>query len=144
MSDFSTGFTVDQTPAEVFAAINDVRGWWTGDVDGRSSAVDDEFTYRHEDVHRSTQRVTELVPERRVVWLVTDAQLSFSADPQEWKGTQIVFDISPGTGGTDVRFTHVGLTPDRDCYEACSSGWGYFVDGSLRRRITTLSAPGDG
>ncbi len=136
MNDFSTSFTVDQTPAEVFAAINDVRGWWTGDIDGRSSALDDEFTYRHEDVHRSTQRVTELLPARRVVWLVTDAQLTFAADPQDWKGSRIVFEISPGTDGTDLHFTHIGLTPDTSCYEACSSAWGYFINGSLRRRIT--------
>lgn len=136
MSNFSTSFTVDQTPDEVFAAINDVRGWWTGDIEGGTTALGDEFTYRHEDVHRSTQRITELVPGRRVEWLVTDAHLSFTADPAEWKGTQVVFDIDAGTDGTEVRFTHVGLSPDVACYDACSSAWGHYVNGSLRSRIT--------
>ena len=136
MSDFRTTFTVDRTPEEVFAAINDVRGWWTGDIQGGSDALGDEFTYRHEDVHRSTQRVTHLVPGRRVEWLVTDAHLSFSADPAEWEGTRVVFDIRPGQDGTEVSFTHVGLSPEAECYESCSSAWGYFVNGRLRRRIT--------
>jgi hypothetical protein len=135
MSDYSTTFRVDRPPHEVFAAINDVRGWWTGDIDGATSEVGDEFTYRHEDIHRSTQRVTELVPGKRVAWLVTDAHLSFSTDPEEWKGTQVRFDISGGEDGTDVRFTHVGLSPDADCYDSCSSAWGYFVNSSLRDRI---------
>jgi hypothetical protein len=26
--DFTAAFTVDQTPEEAFAAINNVRGWW--------------------------------------------------------------------------------------------------------------------
>jgi hypothetical protein len=121
MTDFTASFTVDRSPGEVFAAINDVRGWWTGDIDGPTAAVGDEFTYRYEDVHRSTQRVTELVPGRRVVWLVTDAHLSFTDDPAEWTGTQVVFDIRATDTGTEVRFQHVGLSPDVDCYESCSS-----------------------
>jgi uncharacterized protein YndB with AHSA1/START domain len=136
MNDFSTTFTVDQAPDEVFAAINDVRSWWTGDIAGGTSALGDEFTYRHQDVHRSTQRVTELVPGKRVEWLVTDAHLSFTEDPAEWTGTRVVFDIGSGPEGTEVRFTHVGLSPDVACYESCSSAWGFFVNGSLRSRIT--------
>lgn len=136
MTSFSSSFTVPRSPAEVFDAINDVRTWWTGDVDGASRHVGDEFTYRHEDVHRSVQRVTELVPGRRVAWLVTDAHLSFAEDPAEWTGTRVVFDISAVPDGTEVRFTHVGLSPDKDCYASCSSAWTYFVNGSLRDRLT--------
>lgn len=138
MTDFSTRFTVQQSPADVYAAINDVRGWWTGELDGPTSAVGDVFTYRHEDVHRSTQRVAESVPGRRVVWLVTDAHLSFTPDPAEWTGTQVVFDIAAGTDGTEVRFTHVGLSRERACYESCSSAWSYFVDERLRSRIVSV------
>ena len=141
MTDFSTTFTVDQPPAAVFAAVNDVRRWWTGDVEGSSSSVGDEFTYSYEDVHRSTQRVIELVPDARVVWLVTDAQLGFTADPGEWKGTEIVFDIAREGDRTEVRFTHVGLAPEVECFEACSNAWGYYINGSLRSLIAGKPLP---
>jgi hypothetical protein len=72
MSSFAATFTVDQTPDAVFAAIVDVRSWWTGDIDGAAEQLGDEFTYRYEDEHRSTQQVMELVPGRRVAWRVVD------------------------------------------------------------------------
>ena len=136
VNDLSISFTVPATPDEVFAAINDVRRWWTGDISGGTTSIGDEFTYQYEDVHRSTQRVTELVPGRKVAWLVTDAHLGFTADPGEWKGTEIVFDIAPVGSLTEVRFTHVGLAPDVECFGSCSSAWGYYINGSLRNLIT--------
>ena len=54
----------------------------------------------------------------------------------EWKGTNIVFDISEKDGKTEVRFTHVGLVPQIECYGSCSDAWGYYIKGSLRDFIT--------
>ena len=58
MSDdsFTTIITVDESPEIVFAAVNNVRGWWKGDIAGKSEKVGDQFTYRHKDVHYSKQR----------------------------------------------------------------------------------------
>lgn len=131
------GFTVKQPAEKIYAAINDVRGWWTGDIEGESDAVGAEFTYRHKDMHRSQQRVATLEPNRRVVWRVIDANLSFAAHPEEWTGTDIVFDIVPHGEETELRFTHVGITPACDCYRACSGGWDFFVNKSLRDLIET-------
>ena len=139
-SSYTTTFTVDQTPAEVFAAINDVRGWWTGEIDGATAAVGDEFTYRHGDVHYSKQRIIESSPGERVVWLVVDAHLSFIADPGEWTGTTVTFDIVRANDRTEIRFTHVGLVPDVECYTACSNAWASYVNGNLRTLLSTPPA----
>jgi uncharacterized protein YndB with AHSA1/START domain len=134
---FSTSFTVDQSPKEVFDAINNVRGWWSGEIDGRTDALGAEFTYSYKDVHRSTQKITELVPGKKVVWHVSKAQLNFVKDKDEWNGTEIIFEISRKDGKTEVRFTHVGLVPAFECYGGCSGAWGFYVDDSLRTLITT-------
>ncbi len=88
-------FVVDATPMEVFDAVVNVRGWWTSEIKGKSAQVGDVFTYRYGDIHRSTQRLVEVVPGKKVVWYVEDAFLSFTEDKEEWKGTVVEFLITP-------------------------------------------------
>jgi uncharacterized protein YndB with AHSA1/START domain len=135
--DYTTSFTVDQSPEEVFDAINNVRGWWSGEIDGSTDKPGAEFTYRYKDVHRSTQKVIEWVPGKKVVWHVADAQLNFVKDKTEWNGTDVVFEITRKNDKTELRFTHVGLVPAFECYGGCSGAWGFYVNDSLRSLITT-------
>lgn len=138
---FTTVLSVDATPDEAFAAITNVRGWWTGDIEGLTDELGGEFTYRYRDLHVSTQRVTELIPGKRVTWRVLNAELAFINDPAEWAGTDISFDIAGRGQLTDVRFTHRGLVPQFECFDRCSSAWGFFVHESLRRLIATGEGP---
>lgn len=136
-TNFALSFVVDRPPDEVFAAINNVRGWWSGEIAGDTDRLGAEFTYRYGDVHYSSQRITELVPAKRVMWHVFDSHLSFLEDKSEWNGSDIVFDISATKGKTEVRFEHRGLGPEIECYDTCSSAWGMLVNGNLRKLILT-------
>ena len=135
--DYTASFTVDQTPEEVFNGINNVRGWWSGEITGDTNKLGAEFTYCVQDVHRSKQKITEFVPDKRVVRRVLDADLSFTKDKGEWKGTEIVFEIAERGDKTELSFTHVGLVPAYECYNNCSNAWGLLVKGNLRRLIET-------
>jgi hypothetical protein len=134
---YTTAFTVDKSPAEVFAAVTNVRGWWSGEIDGRTDKVGAEFTYRYQDLHRSRQKITELVPGKQVAWHVLDADINFVKDKKEWNGTDIVFQIAKKGDKTELRFTHFGLAPSIECYGKCSGAWGYYINESLRSLITT-------
>src|SRR4030095_14038134 len=137
--DFTTTFLVDQTPKEVFNAINNVREWWTGEpgIEGSTDKLDDEFTYRYKDLHYSKQKITELTPGKKIVWLITDSKLNFIKDKSEWTGTRISFEISEKNNKTQIRFTHVGLVPGIECYSDCSNAWGQYIQQSLLKLITT-------
>ncbi len=141
-TDFTATFSVDQSPKDVFGAINNVRGWWSGEIRGSLDKVGAEFTYRYGEAHFSRQKVTELVPDKKVVWHVTDAALSFDRK-DEWVGTDIVFEIARKGDKTEVRFTHAGLVPVFQCYGDCSTAWGMLVRRNLRRLITTGKAQPD-
>ena len=134
---FTTTISVEETPEEVFAAINNVRGWWSGEIKGDTDKPGAQFTYRYKDMHRSKQTLTEFVRGKKVVWHVLDGNLSFVKDKSEWNGTDIVFDISERDGKTEIRFTHVGLVPKYECYSSCSNAWGTLINGNLRKLITT-------
>ncbi len=51
---YTTTFTVDQTPAAVFAAINHVRGWWSQAIKGDTDKLGVVFYYHYQDMHRAT------------------------------------------------------------------------------------------
>jgi len=135
--DYTISFAVDQSPEEVFAAINNVRGWWSQLIEGRTDQLGAEFKFHYQDLHHSTQRITQLVPGRRVVWRVTEARITFVKNQTEWTGTDIVFDIVRKGRQTELRFTHVGLTPGIECYGNCSGAWGFYVNESLRGLIAS-------
>ncbi|HWU33512.1 MAG TPA: SRPBCC domain-containing protein [Marmoricola sp.] len=139
--DYETTLTVDASPETVFAAVTHPEKWWTGELNGAATRVDDEFTYRYPGHHYTKQRVTELVPEAKVVWTVTEADLPNYPDPTEWTGTEIVFEITPVGDQTELRFTHHGLAPALVCYDNCSSGWDFFINNSLQPLITTGEGP---
>ncbi len=130
-------FSVDQTPEQAFAAIQDVRAWWSGEIEGDTDRLGAEFTYTVPGIHYSRFRITESSPGRRVAWLVLDSSLSFIADKEEWTGTTVIFEIAERDGRTEVRFTHEGLRPDHECYGVCARAWGEYVNGSLRDLIAT-------
>lgn len=134
--DYTTSITVDATAHEVYKSINNVTAWWTPDLKGSTQQLNDEFTVQFEDIHLSTQKLIELVPNKKIVWLVTNSNLSFVEDKQEWTNTRIVFDIIPKNNKTEIRFTHIGLVPEFLCYKDCSKGWDYFINGSLYKLLT--------
>jgi len=135
--DFTTTILVDNTPEEVFNAINNVRGWWSEEIDGSTDKLNSEFDYHYEDVHRCKIKIIELVPNKKVVWSVLDNYFKFTKDKSEWKGTKIIFEIAEKDNKTEMRFTHQGLVPAYECYEICRDAWTGYIQKSLRNFITT-------
>ncbi len=135
--DFTTTILVDETPSAVFNAINNVRAWWSEEIEGSTDKLNDEFNYHYEDVHRCKMKITESIPNEKVVWLVLDNYFKFTKDKSEWIGTNIVFDISGKDGKTQLQFTHQGLVPQYECYEICRDAWTTYIQNSLRNLITT-------
>jgi uncharacterized protein YndB with AHSA1/START domain len=140
-SSYSTVVLVGASPQAAYDAINDVRAWWSEDLEGDTDAVGAAYDFRgnHEgvNVHRARIRVTELVPGERVAWHVEANEFTFTEDQDEWVDTRIVFELTPSDEGTRISFRHEGLVPVHECYDVCSNAWWHFLHDSLRGLIET-------
>jgi hypothetical protein len=139
---YTTTILVDQTPREVFDAVNNVRGWWNKKSRGSSQKLNDEFVINFGSSNRSKIKLIEVIPDRKVVWSVLESSQNSLKDKSEWKGTKMKFEISKQKGKTQLKFTHLGLEPGLECFDDCFIGWNYYI-GSLRKLITASKGQPD-
>ena len=136
-TDFTTTILVDQSPKEVFNAVNDVTKWWSKDFVGNSTKLSDEFIIDHPNQHYSKQKLVEVIPGKKVVWLVTESNLNWIANnKEEWTNTKMIFEISTKGDKTVLQFTHEGLVPEKECYTMCEKGWDIIIKDWLFHFIT--------
>jgi hypothetical protein len=128
--DYTTSILVKATASKAFKDINDVAAWWTENIEGSSEKLNDVFTIHFGEAF-VTMKIVESVPDKKVVWNVSDCDLHWLADKKEWKNTQIVYEISAEGNSTRIQFTHIGLEPQVECYDSCVKGWDQYFKGSL-------------
>ena len=133
---FTTSILVEQSPAEVFKAINNPRAWWSKEINGTTDQLNAQWNYQFGDNHRSKMRVVEMTS-TKVVWLVEENYFKNAKDQSEWVGNRITFEISKKGDKTQVVFTQIGLDPTYNCYKSCEWAWTGFIQKSLRSLITT-------
>src|SRR6478672_6033260 len=107
-------------PDEVYAAlttIDGLSGWWTEDTEGETS------------VGGFDMKVLELVPDKRVLWEVTDG-------PEEWIGTTVSWDLEQEGEYTVVLFAHEGWREPVEFMHHCSTKWAIFLM-SLKSLVET-------
>jgi hypothetical protein len=134
---FTATFWVDQTPTTAFKAIKNFRAWWSEEIEGNTDHIDEEFLYHYKDVHLCKLKLVEMVPDKKLVYQVLENEFNFVNDKTEWVNTQLVFEISKEDRKTKVKFTHVGLVPEYECYNVCKDAWTSYIQGSLQSLITT-------
>lgn len=136
---YTNSFTSSKTPADIFQLLLHIEQWWSGlyeeTIKGKNKKLNDEFTFNAGGgAHYSKQKLVELVPGKKIVWLVTDSNLSFLSHPAEWVDTRISFDIATEGNKTKLTFTHDGLVPQIECYDACSGAWTKYME-NLKRKL---------
>jgi len=135
---FTATIELEKSSQDVFMPLlNDIPKWWTKDFEGQSTKLNDEFIIEHPGAHYSKQRLIEVVPNKKLVWLVTESHLNWlEKNKSEWTNTKMVFEVVTKGGKTVLKFTHEGLVPKLACYARCSQGWDMVIKEWLYNFIT--------
>ena len=134
---YTSTIEVTQSPKEVFNCIKEVSKWWNKECEGSSEKLNDEFVIRHGDVHYSRQKLVEVIPYKKVVWLITDSKLNWLEKKTEWTNTKMVFEITSHADKTIINFTHEGLVPEKECYARVEQSWNVVIKDWLFNFIAT-------
>jgi len=136
-NNFSSSFTANITAAEAIDKISNIPDWWGVSFSGSAKHQGDAFVIKMGNDSFFNCSVTELIPGKRIVWLVTDCNMPWYTDKKEWTDTRMIFDLNEHGDSTDIVFTHEGITPDVECYADCAPGWTHWIKTSLASYLTT-------
>jgi len=132
--DFSYGLTVKASAREAVKKISRVNLWWAKSFKGKASKLNDRFSVYFGDTYVDFT-ISEVVSDKKIVWLVTDCHLEWIKDKKEWKHTEVIWTLTEKAGKTRIDFVHKGMTPDSECYESCKPGWTHHLKDSLVKLI---------
>ena len=130
-NDINSSITAKISASEAIKKISNVPGWWGVTFSGSSEKQNDKFVIKMGGDSFYNMTVAELIPNKKLVWLVTDCYMPWFSDKKEWLNTKLIFDLTENNGETTLNFTHEGLTPEVECYQACNKGWTHWIKTSL-------------
>ena len=135
--DYRASIEVSKSPEIVFKHLLEVSKWWSKDFEGSSTKLNDEFVISHTGQHYSKQKLIEVIPGKKLVWIVTVSELNWlEKDTHEWTNTKMIFELTAGGDKTRLHFTHEGLVPGKECYARCEQGWNMVIKNYLFDFIT--------
>jgi len=133
--DYQNSITAHLSAQEAMTKISQVPKWWAKDFEGKSENPSDVFTIRFKSGDMYKLKVSEIIPDKKIVWEVIDSYQGWHKNHTEWTGTKIVWEIFSLNDGTEVKMTHVGLVPEFECFAACNRGWNYLIKESLQKLL---------
>ena len=133
--DFSYSITVKATAKETMKKISQVKLWWAKDFKGKAAKLNDKFSVYFGDDTSVDFKISEAIPEKKIIWLVTDCNLGWLKDKKEWKNNEVIWSLTEKKGKTEIDFVHKGMNRESECYETCKPGWTHHIKDSLLKLV---------
>jgi uncharacterized protein YndB with AHSA1/START domain len=122
MADINHQVGIKAPPEKIFELLSTDSGlsqWWTNVVSG-AGEVGSVIAFRFGEGGPDFS-VAELVPNRLVRWK------HHGNMPEQWMGTEVLFEISEDGDQSLVRFTHANWKETTDFLAHCSTKWAVFL-----------------
>lgn len=134
---FSSSISAHIDANEAISKISNIPAWWGVSFEGNAGRKDDTFVIKMGGDSFFNCTVEEMIPGKKLTWLVTDCNMPWYTDKKEWANTKLIFNLNKTNGATEVTFTHEGLTSASECYTDCAPGWTHWIQKSLFSYLTT-------
>jgi len=106
-ANYTVEIEIAKSPDDVFNPVIDVSKWWPEQFEGESLKLNSEFIFSSGETHYSKNKIVEFVPNKKVVWLVTESIRT--TDNFDWTGTKFIFELTPKGLNTLLKFTYDGV-----------------------------------
>ena len=93
-NNFNSSISAKISPSEAIKKISNVPEWWGISFTGSAENQNDKFIVKMGGDSFFNFTVAELIPGKKIVWLVTDCNMPWYADKKEWSDTRLIFDLS--------------------------------------------------
>jgi uncharacterized protein YndB with AHSA1/START domain len=118
---------------EALSTVKGISGWWTKDTSGNSEpggTITVKFNSSDgKEIGRMNMEVKSLEPGKKVHW-------TFTSGPEEWIGTDAIFDLHAEGDYTIVLFSHRNWKEQVEFTSHCSMKWAIFLL-SLKEMVET-------
>ena len=143
MNNYECTITTSLTPNRVFDALTkEMSNWWT-DMSSMVNKIGDKTTAKFEDGTAWSFEVTSLEDDKLIELYCYEANhIHPVTTPEmrtEWQHTTLRFEIIPKGDETEIHFTHIGLTPEVNCYDICCTGWDHFFGSAFKVYLDKMS-----
>ncbi len=143
MEHYTKKLEVSVADEKLFKSILNIPLWWSEMFEGAVNQPGDRFTVRFGPSVYKTSVVEEITPNRRIAWNVVDSYVDIPElnNKEEWTGTKIIWEVLPKETGCELKFSHLGLTPEVECYTICENGWNNFLQSLIAYTTTGTGMP---
>ncbi|MGG1674880.1 SRPBCC domain-containing protein [Neobacillus sp. NRS-1170] len=132
--DYQTKLSLPVSVEKLYDAVSSeegVRHWWTEFANvGNEIGSMAEFRFPRAGFYVKAE-ITALKPNQLVEWKVVDSmhpEASGFSNLRDWEGTTILFEMDKVSDEESVlNFTHIGLSEELECYQACERGWNSYL-----------------
>jgi uncharacterized protein YndB with AHSA1/START domain len=123
MADILHAVGMGATPERLYTALTeaqDVRSWWSEHSSIEPVVGSEARVSFYNNAVVFGLRVTELVPNQKVVWAV-------ESGPPDWLDTTITWTISEVDGQTMIHFAHRGFANMEGNFAGVNYNWGWYI-----------------
>ena len=134
-NNYSKSLEVNSSSQQVFKALTEDLHLWWGNISDSNFKEGGHFTILFDNGYWWTFKIMEFTPNKELIWKCIDGEPEFN---KEWIGHVLHWNITKSESKTTIKLIQIGLTPEIECYNVCSTTWDMFIGERLTLHLESV------